>query len=229
MAKLDDANTTGFYSELIACTAGNGFEDGKTYTIYIEATVDSDKGGICYGLKCKAQDATDVYSRVGAPAGASIAADLVVIDNFVDDLETRLTAARAGYLDALNGHIAQTGDNYPVVTHATYGLAVIEALVDDLEGRLSAIRAGYLDNLNGHVAQTGDNFARLGAPAGASIAADIAAISAGDASEAKQDTIITHLTDVKGTGFVKDTNSLVNIVSGTPVYLEIGGQEVSIE
>lgn len=50
MAKLDDANTTGFYTELVAATTGNGFEDGKTYTIYIEATVDSDTGGISYGL-----------------------------------------------------------------------------------------------------------------------------------------------------------------------------------
>lgn len=51
MNKLDDANTTGFYTESIACTSGNGFEDGKTYTTYIEATVDSDQGGICYGFK----------------------------------------------------------------------------------------------------------------------------------------------------------------------------------
>jgi len=51
MAKLDDDNTTGFYTELIACTVANGFEAGKTYTVYIEATVDSDKGGICYGFK----------------------------------------------------------------------------------------------------------------------------------------------------------------------------------
>ena len=51
MAKLDDANTTGFYTESITCSAANGFEDGKTYTIYIEATVDSDTGGITYGFK----------------------------------------------------------------------------------------------------------------------------------------------------------------------------------
>ena len=43
----------------------------------------------------------DSFARLGAPAGASIAADLVTIDNFVDDLESRLTAARAGYLDEL--------------------------------------------------------------------------------------------------------------------------------
>ena len=59
MTKLDDANTTGFYTELIACTTANGFENGKTYTIYIEATVDSDKGGICYGVR-----AYDLVSRV---------------------------------------------------------------------------------------------------------------------------------------------------------------------
>ena len=53
MAKLDDANTTGFYSEQIACTAANGFELNKSYNIYIEATVDSDTGGISYGFRIR--------------------------------------------------------------------------------------------------------------------------------------------------------------------------------
>ena len=53
MSKLDDANTTGFYTELIACTEGNGFEVGKSYTIYVEATVDSDTGGIAYSFVIK--------------------------------------------------------------------------------------------------------------------------------------------------------------------------------
>ena len=52
-AKLDDANTTGFYTELVACTTANGFESGKTYTIYLIATVDSDQGGISYAFKVK--------------------------------------------------------------------------------------------------------------------------------------------------------------------------------
>lgn len=51
MAKLDDDNTTGFYTEQIACTEANGFEVGKTYTVYIEATVDGDTGGITYGMQ----------------------------------------------------------------------------------------------------------------------------------------------------------------------------------
>jgi hypothetical protein len=50
MAKLDDANTTGFYVEQIACTAANGFEVGKSYTVYIEATVVGNTGGIAYAF-----------------------------------------------------------------------------------------------------------------------------------------------------------------------------------
>jgi hypothetical protein len=51
-----------------------------------------------------------------------------------------------------------------------------------LLSRLSSARAGYLDNLNGHVAQTGDSYARIGAPAGASVSADIAAVKSETAS-----------------------------------------------
>lgn len=39
MAKLDDANTTGFYSEQITLSAANGFEVGKCYNIYISVVV----------------------------------------------------------------------------------------------------------------------------------------------------------------------------------------------
>jgi len=51
MSLLDSANTTGFYTELIAVTGANGFEVAKTYTIYIEATVDNDTGGLTYSFK----------------------------------------------------------------------------------------------------------------------------------------------------------------------------------
>lgn len=46
--EFDDGNTVGFYVKQIACTAANGFENGKTYSVYIEATVDGDTGGISY-------------------------------------------------------------------------------------------------------------------------------------------------------------------------------------
>jgi hypothetical protein len=43
----------------------------------------------------------DVYDRLAAPAGASVSADIADVEGKVDDLEGRLTAARAGYLDEL--------------------------------------------------------------------------------------------------------------------------------
>jgi hypothetical protein len=43
---------TGFYAALLACTAGNGFENGKTYTIEIEAVVGGVTGGISYEFLC---------------------------------------------------------------------------------------------------------------------------------------------------------------------------------
>jgi hypothetical protein len=104
----------------------------------------------------------DSYTRLGSPAGASIAADLLAIDNFVDDLETRLTAARAGYLDNLatapptasqiQAELEENGASVldtirDEIQSATYGLSAIKVLVDDLEGRLTSARAGYLDEL----------------------------------------------------------------------------------
>lgn len=64
MAKLDDANTTGFYSEQIALTSANGFEHGKCYTIYITATV----GGITGGQHHTFQIDDDVNTGTGAVA-----------------------------------------------------------------------------------------------------------------------------------------------------------------
>lgn len=75
MATLDTANTTGFYSELVAGTAANGFEVGKSYTVYIEATVDGDTGGISYGFTVESAAAVWAYgTRTLTQSAASIVA-----------------------------------------------------------------------------------------------------------------------------------------------------------
>lgn len=55
MSLLDSANTTGFYTERIQATTGNGFEAGKSYTIYIQATVNSILGTISHSLQIGAR------------------------------------------------------------------------------------------------------------------------------------------------------------------------------
>lgn len=57
MAKLDDANTTGFYSERVQLTAASGFEKGKTYTIYISVAVNSVTGTISHTFQVEAETA----------------------------------------------------------------------------------------------------------------------------------------------------------------------------
>ena len=65
MAKLDDANTTGFYSERIQLTAANGFEKGRQYVVYISATVGGDTGTIHHTWQMEAEvDANSASSTV---------------------------------------------------------------------------------------------------------------------------------------------------------------------
>jgi len=88
-------------------------------------------------------------------SGLATAPALSAVSALVDELESRLTAIRAGYLDKLNvtGVLANT-DNANTFKADVSGLATasalsaVSALVDDLESRLTAIRAGYLDKLN---------------------------------------------------------------------------------
>ena len=74
MTTLDAANTTGFYSEQITCSAANGFEANKSYNIYIEATVDSDTGGISYGFRAKS-----ALTPAEAAAASSTSAGRILI------------------------------------------------------------------------------------------------------------------------------------------------------
>src|ERR671925_2056087 len=51
MALLDGSNTAGFYSEQITLSAANGFEVGKSYSIYITATVGGVAGTMHHALQ----------------------------------------------------------------------------------------------------------------------------------------------------------------------------------
>lgn len=66
MALLDSANTVGFYSEQITLSAANGFEKGKSYSIYISATVEGNIGTTSRILQVEAEvDANVVSDKTG--------------------------------------------------------------------------------------------------------------------------------------------------------------------
>lgn len=105
-------------------------------------------------------DTADMQPKLGTPAGASISADILVIDNFVDELESRCTEARLAELDAANlitdvaniktdtaAILLDTGTDGVVVAAASktgYALSTagVDAILDDvIEGTLTMRQA----------------------------------------------------------------------------------------
>lgn len=89
MAKLDDAGTTGFYSEQLTLSAANGFEAGKSYNVYVTAAVNSVTGGQSGGFRVSgnlpAAVNTIANNAITAAAIATGAIDAdAIADNAID-------------------------------------------------------------------------------------------------------------------------------------------------
>lgn len=121
MAKLGDAHTLGFYSEQLTLSAANGLEKGKSYNIYISATVGGIVGTTSHNFQMEAEvDANtvsvpvtagmvtgsvlgDVNGSVGSvvnPVGISTGTFLEAIADTVWDelLSGHLTPGSAGHI-----------------------------------------------------------------------------------------------------------------------------------
>lgn len=111
-----------------------------------------------------------------------------------------------------------------------------QKLVTDASGRVTvgsnADKTGYsltvtpptAADIKTALEAAGSNLAQILEDTGTTLPAAISGIEAGtggDATAANQATIIAHLTDVKGTAFVKDANSLVNVTGAAPVELTV--------
>lgn len=86
LALLDSSNTTGFYSEQITLSAANGFEVGKQYSVYIEATVNSVVGATHHTFQVEA---------VSTPPTAAAIADAVWEEDLTDHSGTAGSVAEA--------------------------------------------------------------------------------------------------------------------------------------
>jgi len=102
MALLDDANTTGFYSEQIAVTTGNGFEAGKSYCVRITGVVASVTGVEVHTFSIDTKrigDLQDIAAgaamtlATGAITAAVIATDAIDADAVAADVGTELGTA----------------------------------------------------------------------------------------------------------------------------------------
>lgn len=127
MAKLDDANTIGFYSEQITLSAANGFEVGKSYTIYISAAVSSVTGTLSHA-----------FQVVLAPATA---AALATAQTSIDDLPTNaeLATSQAAADDATLAAIAALNNLSAAQVNAEADTALADVgVTTTVTGRIDA-------------------------------------------------------------------------------------------
>lgn len=118
MVKLDDANTVGFYSEQITLSAANGFEVGKSYTVYVSAVVGGVTGTLSHGFQVEAALAT-------ASALATVQAD-------TDNIQTRLplVLSSGGYIMADVESILDDDGDVVVNLYALFGSAMLVGAVN---------------------------------------------------------------------------------------------------
>ena len=110
----------------------------------------------------------------------------------VKTMDDAYTAAKADYLDA------------SIASRSTHDAAAVKTAMEADGSKLDHVWETTEDD--GGVRRFTEN-ALEEAPSG----------TGGDATAANQTTIISHLTDVKGTGFVKDTSSLPQCLTATSV------------
>jgi hypothetical protein len=143
MAKLDDAGTTGFYSEQITLSAANGFEKGKSYNIVITAAVGAVTGATIRNLQIEAEVDANSVSNIGANVitAASIATGAIDADAIADGAidagafaADAITAAKIadGAIDAATfaaGAITATVIADGAIDAATFAAGAITATV----------------------------------------------------------------------------------------------------
>ena len=128
-----------------------------------------------FEIQLDTNTAADVYTRIGAPTGASIAADLVTIDDFLDT-EVAAIKTKTDFLPSATAGSA--GGVF--IAGANAATSITTALTANITGNLSGSVGsvtGSVGSVTGHTAQTGDTYALAnGANGFVATKADTAAI-----------------------------------------------------
>jgi|SRR6187549_1648292 len=111
MALLDGSNTAGLYSEQITLSAANGFEVGKSYAIYVAATVNAVPATQSFNFKLVA--ATLTAADIKAQVVAAINTDTYAEPGSGAPLATTTLVAKVNYLyKAWRNRVDQTASQY---------------------------------------------------------------------------------------------------------------------
>ena len=159
---------------VVKLTGGTGDGQARLITDYTGAT---DTATILPAWTTN-PDATTTYEVV---EGAAFLASLDEDDTAID-----INATATGAAASVTGAVGS-----------------VTGAVGSVTGNVGGNVVGSVGSVTGHTAQTGDSFARLGAPAGASVSADIAAVPTAAENRTEMDSNSTQLAAI-----VADTNEL---------------------
>ena len=162
-------------------------------------------------------DTTTTNTDMRGTDNAATAASLATVDGKIDTIDTNVDAV-----------LVDTGTTIPAQITALNNVAATD-IVSGGAITTSGGAVSTVSTLTGHTPQTGDNFARLGAPAGASVSADVAAVKADTAATlvdtAEIGTAGAGLTDLGGmsTGMKAEVNAEALDVLVTDTHAESSG------
>lgn len=122
---------------------------------------------------------SDVTAAVPTAAQNATATKAAIDPNleYIDTLVGRVTSTRAGYWDNLSGGAVALASEVNELPEDIWSIAA------------RTITGGTITTYTGNTPQTGDNYTRIGAPVGASISVDIAAITSGGTTYARNTTV----------------------------------------
>jgi hypothetical protein len=161
-------------------TAGTADQKNVGGVVFVESNWTATKAGYLTG---------DAYVRLGAPAGASTAADIAAVKTDTGNIYSR-QGAPTGASQSADVAAISTKLGTPAGASVSVDIAAVKTDTGNILTNLAAAPAAvwaYLTSAATTVGSlgkllvdyiTGNSYTRLGAPAGASIAADIAAIPA---------------------------------------------------
>jgi hypothetical protein len=149
MALLDSSNTAGLYSEQITLSAANGFEKGKSYSIYITAAVNSVTGtairNLQIGAEVDVRHAAGTAWGSGAITAASIASDAITDAKVAADVTiASVTGAVGSVTGAVGSVTGNVGGNVTgsVGSVATGGITAASFAADAITAAKVAADVG---------------------------------------------------------------------------------------
>jgi len=130
-AKLDDAGTTGFYSEQVQLLAATGYEKGKTYTIRMSATVGGVTGAMSHTFQIEAEVDANVVSATSVATAAALATAQTDLDTITGSDGVTLATAQALY--APNKVVPDVAGTAATLHGVTDGkVDVVDGIVDNI-------------------------------------------------------------------------------------------------